>query len=217
VDKAAESDHVRSHRHLYEQIISFQNLLKASKLAQRGKRFKDSTARFNFYLENELWRLHQELAEKRYEPGRYRHFVIYEPKERLISAAPYRDRVVHHAIHNILEPVFDPTFIRDSYATRKGKGTHAAIDRLQWFSRKCAYVLKCDIKKYFPSIAHEVMMKLIRKKVACQDTLWLIERILKSHGNMAAELHPSIHPSIHPSNRNTYRESDKSVLCEYLS
>ncbi|HCU25654.1 MAG TPA: hypothetical protein DF383_11620, partial [Deltaproteobacteria bacterium] len=106
---------------------------------------------------------------------------MYEPKQRIISAAPYRDRVLHHAMHNVLEPIFDPTFIFDSYATRKGKGTHAAINRFQKFSQVNPYVLKCDIRQYFPSIDHEILMKLIRRKVACRDTLGLIEKILDSH------------------------------------
>src|SRR5262249_29485828 len=149
---------------LYGKIISFQNLLKASQLAERGKRFKYSTARFNFNLEKELWNLHYQLVEKRYEPGKYHHFLISEPKKRIISAAPYRDRVVHHAIHNILEPIFDPTFIYDSYATRKGKGTHAAIHRFQHFAQRSSYVLKCDIRQYFPSIDHNVLLHLIERK-----------------------------------------------------
>lgn len=171
---------MRRHKNLFEKIISFQNLLKAARLAQRGKRFKTDTARFNFHLERELWQLQAELAEKRYEPGGYYHFTIHEPKERLISAAPYRDRVVHHAIHNILEPIFDPTFIYDSYATRKGKGTHAAIDRFQKFAQIKPYVLKCDIRKYFPSIDCEILLTLIERKVACAETLWLIKTVLES-------------------------------------
>jgi len=106
----------------------------------------------------------------------------------VISAAPYRDRVVHHAIHNILEPIFDPTFISDSYATRKGKGTHAALNRFQDFARKAKYTLKCDIRQYFPSIDHDVLLKLIERKIGCKDTLWLIEKILSSqreYGNGA--------------------------------
>ena len=122
---------MRRHKNLYFEIASFQNLLKAACLAQRCKRFKTPTARFNFQLEQELWKLHAELTEKRYTPGRYRHFLIFEPKKRTISAAPYRDRVVHHAIHNVLGPIFDATFIHDSYATRHEKGTHAAIDQFQ--------------------------------------------------------------------------------------
>lgn len=191
---------MRRRKHLFDEIVSFQNLLKAAKLAQRGKRFKNSTARFNFQLERELWTLHCELAEKRYEPGRYRDFVVHEPKRRIISAAPYRDRVVHHALHNVLEPIFEPTFIHDSYATRKGKGTHAALDRFQKFARKNHYALKCDVRQYFPSIDHAVLLTLIRRKVGCPDTLWLIERILHSHlptgipiGNLTSQFFANVY------------------------
>ncbi len=185
---------MRRHKNLFGQISSFQNLLLAAKLAQRGKRFKRSTARFNFFLEQELWRLHTELSGGTYQPGAYRHFTIYEPKKRLISAAPYRDRVVHHAIHNVLEPIFDPTFIHDSYATRKGKGTHAAIDRFQKFAQANLYVLKCDIRQYFPSINHDILKGLIQRKIACPSTLGLIEKILQSHHSMADELQPASQP-----------------------
>lgn len=171
---------MRRHKDLFCKIVAFQNLLKAARLAQRGKRFKTNTACFNFSLERELWQLQAELSQKTYRPRKYRHFTIYEPKRRLISAAPYRDRVVHHAIHNILEPIFEPTFIYDSYATRKEKGTHAAIDRFQGFAQQKPYVLKCDIQKYFPNIDHDILMSLIGRKIACKDTLQLINTILES-------------------------------------
>lgn len=170
---------MRRHKHLYEQIISFQNLLKAARLAARAKRFKPTTAHFNFNLEKELWRLHDQLVAKIYEPGRYHHFWIHEPKKRLISAAPYPDRVVHHAIYNILEPIFDPTFIHDSYATRRNKGTHAALDRFQDFSKQARYALKCDIRQYFPNINRQILFSQIQRKTACLDTLWLIQKILQ--------------------------------------
>lgn len=183
---------MRRHKDLFRGIVSFQNLLLAAKLAQRGKRFKRATSRFNFSLEHELWTLQAELSSGTYQPGDYRHFTIYEPKRRLISAAPYRDRVVHHAIHNVLKPIFDPTFIHDSYATRKGKGTHAAIDRFQRFAQISPYVLKCDIRQYFPSIDHEILMRLIERKIACSPTLELIGKILNSHVSPVA---PSLPPA----------------------
>jgi retron-type reverse transcriptase len=96
----------------------------------------------------------------------------------LISAAPYCDRVVHHAICNVIEPVFEPSFIFDSYANRTGKGTHRAILRYQEFARKNTYVLKADIKKYFPSIDHEILKSAIRKKIGCPKTLKLIDQII---------------------------------------
>ncbi|MGH7450301.1 MAG: RNA-directed DNA polymerase, partial [bacterium] len=104
--------------------------------------------------------------------------LIYEPKHRTISAAPYRDRVVHHALCNVVAPLFERTFIFDSYANRVGKGTHQAILRYRDFCRKNKYALKCDVKKYFPSIDHEILKAEIRRTIACPDTLWLIDRII---------------------------------------
>jgi retron-type reverse transcriptase len=104
--------------------------------------------------------------------------MIYDPKERMISAAPFRDRVVHHALCNVIEPVFEKTFIHDSYANRKGKGTHKAIERYQHYARRYRYVLKCDIKKFFPSLDHAILKQEIRWKIACPDTLWLIDLII---------------------------------------
>jgi retron-type reverse transcriptase len=96
----------------------------------------------------------------------------------MISAAPYRDRVVHHALCNIIAPLFERTFIFDSYANRVGKGTHAAILRYQQFAQQNQLALKCDVKKYFPSIDLEILKTEIRRTIACPDTLWLIDRII---------------------------------------
>lgn len=170
----------KTYKNLWQQIISFENLLSASQKAQKGKRFKENTARFNLNLEKELFRLQKELAEKTYRPGKYKEFVIYEPVKRIISAAPYRDRVVHHALCNIIEPLFDRTFIYDSYANRKDKGTHKAIERFNAYKRKYRYVLKCDIKKYFPSIDHEILYNIIKRKIADKDVLWLISIIINN-------------------------------------
>lgn len=172
---------MRRFNNLFNQITSFQNLLKAAQTAQKNKRFKENTLRFNFNLEHELFLLQNDLLTLQYKPGRYYHFIIYEPKRRRISAAPYRDRIVHHAIYNILEPVFDPTFIYDSYATRKSKGTHRAINRFQEFSKQNQYVLKCDIKKYFQNISRPVLFDLIKKKVSCKKTLKLIQIVINGN------------------------------------
>lgn len=169
---------MKSHAGLFEKIVSFENICEAARLARRGKMRKPAAAFFEFKREPEIFRLIDDLVANRYHPGILRSFRITEPKERLISRAPFRDRVVHHAIHNVLEPIFDPTFVHDSYATRKGKGTHVAIYRFQHFARGHAYVLKCDIRKYFPNIDHEILMGLIEKKIACRKTLSLIRLIL---------------------------------------
>ena len=141
---------MKSYKHLYHHIATFPQLLKAAERARQGKRHKAYVARFHFHLEAELLRLETELQHFTYTPGSYKEFLIFEPKVRLISAAPYRDRVVHHALIQSIEPLFERTFIHDSYACRVGKGTHRAVDRFTQFCRRNKYVLKCDIHKYFP-------------------------------------------------------------------
>lgn len=163
---------------LYPKIIAFENLLLAANKAQKGKRFQANVLRFNYNRESELLQLQRELTEKTYQPGRYKTFYIREPKLRMISAAPYRDRVVHHALCNIIAPIFERTFIDDSYANRIGFGSHRALRRFTEFARSSRYILQCDIEKYFPSIDHEILKKAIGKKIKCSDTLWLIEKII---------------------------------------
>lgn len=165
---------------LYEQVCAFDNLLMAAQKAQRGKRTKRNVAEFNFHLERKLLGLRTDLLVKRWKPGPYISFFIHEPKRRLISAAPYRDRVVHHALCNVIEPIFERTFIHDSYANRMGKGTHRAVDRFTEFCRRNRYVLQCDIRKYFPSIDHEILYELIARKVKDADALWLVRMIIDS-------------------------------------
>jgi hypothetical protein len=105
--------------------------------------------------------------------------VIHEPKRRLISAAPFRDRVVHHALCNVIEPIFERRFIFDSYANRVGKGTHRALDRCTYFSRRYRYVLPCDVCQFFPSIDHEVLRSILARYLADPDVMWLVDRILE--------------------------------------
>jgi len=124
--------------------------------------------------------LQQELVDKTYRPGRYSSFYIHEPKQRLISAAPFRDRVVHHALCNLTEPIFERSFIFDSYANRVGKGTHRALDRCQAFARRYRYVLPCDLRQYFPGIDHQILQEILARKITCPDTRWLIDQILSS-------------------------------------
>lgn len=163
---------------LWPTLISFDNLYLAYRKAIRGKRCRPDVARFIVNAESELLTLQEALQTKSYLPGPYRTFYVYENKPRLISAAPFRDRVVHHALCNVLEPIFDRALISDLYSNRCGKGQHQAVRRAQYFARSYQYVLKCDIKKYFPSIDHEILKTLLRKKIKCRDTLWLADVIL---------------------------------------
>jgi len=173
---------MKRHGHLWQAMISFENLLKSAETARRGKRFRPAAARFFFHLEHELTRLQEELAAKTYRPGPYRTFTIYEGKTRLISAAPFRDRVVHHALTGALEPIFECSFVLDSYACRKGKGTHAAVNRCQAFARRYRYVLKADVRKFFPSIDHAILKGLVARKIKDPHVLWLVNLII-DHGN----------------------------------
>ena len=163
---------------LWADVTDFANLLAAARQAQKSKRFRENVLAFNARLEQELEQLQEELRTKTYCPGPYRTFAIHEPKPRLISAAPYRDRVVHHALCKVIIPIFERTFIRDSYANRAGFGTHRALRRFTGFLRSSRYVLQCDIRKYFPSIDHAFLKEMIRRKIKCLDTLWLIDLLI---------------------------------------
>ena len=169
---------MKRYGNLYPQIVEFDNIYLAARKAQKGKRFRDNVLEFNYNLGTELLKIQQELRDKTYQPGSYRTFHLRDIKSRLISAAPYRDRVVHHALCNIIIPIFERTFISDTYANREGYGTHKALRRFTAFARSSRYVLQCDIKKYFPSIDHEILKQLIRRKIKCKDTLWLIDKII---------------------------------------
>ena len=165
---------------LWERVIAFDNLLLAYRKARRGKRRRPPVARFEMRLERELFTLQRELAHNEYQPGVYRLFTIYERKPRIIAAAPFRDRVVHHAVMNVIEPPLDRTFIHDSYACRVGKGTHQAIARYQGWANRYAYALKMDIVRYFPSIDRELLKEKLRRRIKDRRVLGLLDLIIDS-------------------------------------
>lgn len=169
---------MKRHGNLWPQVIEFENLLTAAHQAQRGKRFRKNVLAFNYHLEAELFQLQAELENRTYRPGIYRTFQILDPKPRLISAAPYRDRVVHHALCNVIIPLLERMFIRDTYANRCGYGTHRALKRFTQFFRSSRYILQCDIRKYFPSIDHELLKAMLHRRIKCPETLWLIDTII---------------------------------------
>ena len=171
---------MKTYNNLWENFISFENLYKASLKAQRGKRWKESTLEFNFNKEQNLLKLKRQLETGKWKPGKYFAFTIQEPKERIIHAAPYIDRVVHHALINIIEPIWESRFYDHSYACRKGKGTHKAVNTCQQYLRKYKYVLKCDIRKYFPSIDREILKNIIHKKISDKQLLIIIDYIIDS-------------------------------------
>lgn len=165
---------------LYPLIYNFENLWLAYRKARRGKRKKARVADFEYHLEENLLELQAELETETWQPGAYRSFYIHEPKRRLISAAPFRDRVVHHALCNVIEPLWERRFIFDSYANRCGKGTHRAILRCSQFARRYRYVLQCDIRQFFPSIDHEILLATLARVIQDDNVLRMAERIVHS-------------------------------------
>ncbi len=178
---------------MYPQLCSWGNLLLAYTKASRGKRGQPNVAAFEHRLEDNLLALQRELREQTYTPGPYASFYIHEPKRRLISAAPFRDRVVHHALCHLIEPIFERCFIADSYANRIGKGTHRALDRCQQFARRYRYVLQCDIAQFFPAIDHTILRATVARKVTDLQVLWLIDRILQTGEGVLSEAYTMVY------------------------
>jgi len=172
---------------MYRTLTSWDNLLLAYRKAAKGKRGGANVAEFEHRLEDNLFKLQAELRDFSYRPGPYASFHIHEPKRRLISAAPFRDRVVHHALCNLIEPLFERGFIFDSYANRVGKGTHRALNRAQAFARRYPYVLQCDIRQFFPSIDHAVLRAELARKVRDAQVMWLCDQILASGAKVLSD------------------------------
>ena len=170
---------------LWPRLTSFVSLHAAALNAQRGKRYRPGVLAFNARLEANLFRLQHELQSFTYTPGPYRQFEIRDPKRRLISAAPYRDRVVHHALCAAIVPPLERRFIATTYANRQGFGSHKALRR---FVAECArhrWVFSADIRLYFPSIDLTILREQLAERITCPGTLWLLDRILAngaSHG-----------------------------------
>lgn len=177
----------RIYSNLFEKMVDFKNLYRAYQAAAKGKRGQSEVAGFEFNLERNLVELQADLASAAYRPGGYRSFYIRDPKHRLISAAPFRDRVVHHALCQVIERLFERTFIADSYANRRKKGTHAALNRAQEFARAYPYVLQCDIRQFFPSIDHQVLDSILARKIGDERVLALCRLILNSSAGVLKE------------------------------
>lgn len=173
---------------IWADVIDFEKLYSAYNKASARKRFIGASMQFRQNLEENLIQIQNELIWRTYIPRPLRVFTIYEPKERQIAAPDFRDRVVHHSLVAAIEPHFERRFIFDSYACRKGRGTHQAMLKTRIMARDAKrewgsyWVLKCDIKKYFPSIRHDLLKKAIRRTISDSNALWLIDTIIDSHG-----------------------------------
>lgn len=163
----------------YKEICSFGNLLSASKKAIRGRwRYSREAAEFLVDQEKNVWKLRKELEAYAYNPGAYRTFVIHDPKKRTISSVGIRDRVVHHAIVQVLGPFWEKSFIEHSYACRTGKGTHKAISKAFQCTRQYSYFVHHDVKKFFDTIDHEILKKMVCKNISDHGIIWLLHKII---------------------------------------
>ena len=176
---------------VYDNAVSFEKLLKSHKKARRGKREKKEIILFELNLENEILNLEKELKLGRYKPGAYKSFKVYEPKERTIMVATYRDRVVHQwYVENFIEPYFVPQFIETTYAGIKGRGMHKASKDVQKAMKIAKnkwseyYILKMDVAKYFQNIDKRILWNIIKRKIKDRKLLWLTKVILMSKEGM---------------------------------
>ena len=196
---------MHTEKNLYPKIYDFQNLYDAYRKAIRKKRWRRSSLVFGRHLEENLIELQNELIYEMYRPGAYYTFIIREPKQRVIMAAPFKDRVLHHAVCNVIGPIFESGFFFHSYACLPGKGTLAGVEAtermLRSFGDKKVYCLKCDIHHYFASIDHDVLKRLIRRRIADERTLRLLDVIIDSTdgnigiplGNLTSQLFANIY------------------------
>ncbi|MDD3040516.1 reverse transcriptase/maturase family protein [Bacteroides sp.] len=175
---------MQSIKNLYEEIYDFENIYKAWEEARKGKRYRDDVLIFNQNHEEHLIDIQNQLIYETYEVGRYHTFYVYEPKKRLIMSLPFKDRIVQWAVYRQLFPLYENTFINDSYAYRKGKGTHKAADKLQYWLRQTDrkperyYYLKMDISKYFYRVDHEILLKILGKRIKDERLLRLLSKII---------------------------------------
>lgn len=169
---------------LYQQICSIENLKLADAIAQTGKAKQYGVIRHNKNAESNIKKLHVLLANKEFKTSPYTTFKIYEPKEREVFRLPYfPDRIVHHAIMNVIEPIFVSMFTADTYSCIKGRGVHKAglaIKKALKDEANTEYCLKLDIKKFYPSVDHDVLKQMLRRKFKDAELLWLLDSIIDS-------------------------------------
>lgn len=168
----------RRHHELFDGIARFDRLVAAARRAVRGKRRSPGAAAFMADLETACLRIGEELRAGIWRSSGYKVFRVNDPKPRRISAAPFRDRVVHHAFCAVVDPIFEAGFTPTSFANRKGFGTHAAVDHYERCRDGAAWVLRCDIHRFFPAIDHAILKSDLRHRIACRPTLRLADAII---------------------------------------
>lgn len=178
---------MKTYKNLFEQIVDPENLFIAWERFKKGKRNKRDVAKFEFDLERNIFKLHRELKNRTYKHGPYTSFYVHDPKLRHIHKADVKDRVLHHAIFQILNPIFESTFISESFSCRVNKGTHKGVGYVEKMIRKISknytkacFVLKCDIRKFFDSVDHGILLKILGRIIKDKDAMQLLEDIVES-------------------------------------
>jgi retron-type reverse transcriptase len=185
---------MKIYKNIFSTIISPENLFRAWDSFKDDKRNKRDVQVFERRLEENIFQLHRELKNKTYKHGPYAGFYIRDPKQRHIHKALVRDRVLHHAVFSVINPIFEETFIPTSFSCRVGYGTHEGVtvlEKILWrvsqnSTRPC-FVLKCDIRKFFDSVDHEILLNVLKKRIKDRDVLWLLEEIIESYASGARE------------------------------
>ncbi len=173
---------------LFGKIISPENLFAAWETFKADKRNKADVAEFERHLEKNIFQLHRDLRDETYQHGPYRGFWICDPKQRHIHKATVRDRVLHHAIFSVINPIFEETFIPASFSCRIGFGTHKGVEVLEHKARAVAqngtnncFVLKCDVWKFFDSVDHGILALILGKRIKDENAMWLLGSVIKSY------------------------------------
>ncbi|MFA5386514.1 MAG: reverse transcriptase domain-containing protein [Candidatus Paceibacterota bacterium] len=178
---------MKIYKNVFKKIVSLENLFSAWDKFRGDKQKKWDVCEFEWRLEENIFQLHRDLIDKKYKHGAYTSFYINDPKQRHIHKATVRDRVFHHAVFSVLNPIFEPTFIAHSFSCRVGKGTHKGIEvldritkRVSCNSNKPCFALKCDIKKFFETIDHAILMTFLARRIKDSDAMWILEEIIES-------------------------------------
>jgi len=172
---------MRRYGNLWNEIIDIENIRLAYRKAAQNKGSQANVQKVNNSLEEKLEEIRLSLVNKTFATSRYWEKIVHEPKKRTIYVLPFfPDRIVQHSLMNLLEPIWDKLFIHDSYACRKDKGLHVGSIRTMEFVRRNKYVMKCDISKFYPSMDHDILLGIVKRKIKCPDTLWLVENIIRS-------------------------------------
>lgn len=201
---------METYKNILEKIISPENLFSAWDAFKSDKRSKPSVLQFEWRLEENIFQLHRELSRKTYRHGPYEGFYVKDPKQRHIHKATVRDRILHHAVFSVVNPIFEPTFIPTSFSCRVGFGTHKGVEILERMTRKVSrnntqscFVLKCDVRKFFDSVNHKILLSIIKKRIKDADAMWLLEAIVRSYesgpgkgipiGNLTSQLFANVY------------------------